>query len=53
MIATSEIRTSCLVAAKDGVPALNAIHSGFGLGERTKSQTQKGGGVKNRLNCLH
>ena len=33
MIATSEIRTTCVISAKDGVKALNAIHSHFGLGK--------------------
>ncbi len=32
MIATSEIRTSCVVAESDGVAALQAVHAGFGLG---------------------
>ncbi|MFL0746221.1 MAG: aspartate kinase [Prochlorococcus sp.] len=32
MIATSEIRTSCVVAEPDGVAALQAVHAGFGLG---------------------
>ena len=32
MIATSEIRTSCVVAEPDGVAALRAVHAGFGLG---------------------
>ncbi len=32
MIATSEIRTSCIVAAEDGIEALKAVHSNFGLG---------------------
>ncbi|MGD1906579.1 MAG: aspartate kinase [Leptolyngbyaceae cyanobacterium] len=31
MIATSEIKISCLVAEADGVTALKAIHSAFGL----------------------
>ncbi|WP_448532876.1 aspartate kinase [Parathermosynechococcus lividus] len=31
MIATSEIRVSCVVAAADGVRALQAVHSAFGL----------------------
>ncbi len=31
MIATSEIRTSCVVAEKDGLAALQAVHSHFGL----------------------
>ncbi len=33
MIATSEIRTSCVVAQKDGIKALNAVHSKFNLGK--------------------
>lgn len=32
MIATSEIRTSCVVAEKDGEGALRAVHARFGLG---------------------
>ena len=32
MIATSEIRTSCVVAENDGVDALKAVHSCFDLG---------------------
>lgn len=31
MIATSEIRVSCVVAESDGVPALKTIHAAFGL----------------------
>ena len=31
MIATSEIRVSCVVAESDGVPALQAVHAAFGL----------------------
>ena len=31
MIATSEIKISCVVAQEDGVPALTAIHAAFGL----------------------
>ena len=31
MIATSEIRTSCVVAEPDGVAALQAVHASFGL----------------------
>ncbi len=31
MIATSEIRTSCVVPAKDGIKALNAVHKDFNL----------------------
>ena len=33
MIATSEIRKSCVVSAKDGIQALNAVHKGFDLGK--------------------
>ena len=32
MIATSEIRTSCVVPETDGVKALQAVHAAFGLG---------------------
>ena len=32
LIATSEIRTSCLVAEEQGVRALQAVHAAFGLG---------------------
>jgi aspartate kinase len=32
LIATSEIRTSCVVAEADGVRALQAVHTAFGLG---------------------
>ena len=32
MIATSEIRTSCVIPEVDGVKALNAVHSEFNLG---------------------
>jgi aspartate kinase len=32
LIATSEIRTSCVVAEADGVAALRAVHAAFGLG---------------------
>jgi aspartate kinase len=32
MIATSEIRTSCVVGEADGVRALQAVHACFGLG---------------------
>ncbi len=32
MIATSEIRTSCVVSELDGLKALNAVHEGFNLG---------------------
>ena len=32
MIATSEIRTSCVVPESEGVRALQVVHSAFGLG---------------------
>ncbi len=32
MIATSEIRTSCVVAEDDGLQALQVVHAAFGLG---------------------
>ncbi|MFM7264845.1 MAG: ACT domain-containing protein, partial [Cyanobium sp.] len=32
LIATSEIRTSCVVAEADGVRALQAVHAAFALG---------------------
>jgi aspartate kinase len=32
MIATSEIRTSCVVAEQQGIAALQAVHAAFGLG---------------------
>ena len=35
MIATSEIRTSCVVAEADGVRALQAVHAAFALGGET------------------
>lgn len=31
MIATSEIRVSCVVAESEGVRALRAVHTAFGL----------------------
>jgi aspartate kinase len=34
MIATSEIRVSCVVAEAEGVTALQAIHAAFGLGQQ-------------------
>ena len=40
MIATSEIRTSCVVAETDGIAALKAVHDGFGLGGSTLHQAQ-------------
>ena len=33
MIATSEIRISCVVAEADGDRALQAVHKAFGLGK--------------------
>ncbi len=35
MIATSEIRTSCVVTATAGITALQAVHSCFGLGKKS------------------
>jgi aspartate kinase len=32
LIATSEIRTSCVVAEADGIRALQAVHGAFDLG---------------------
>ncbi len=40
MIATSEIRTSCVVAESDGVTALQAVHAGFGLGGQQQHPPQ-------------
>jgi len=40
MIATSEIRTSCVVAEPDGVAALQAVHAGFGLGGKQQHAAQ-------------
>ena len=40
MIATSEIRTSCVVAETDGIPALRAVHAAFGLGGAMRHQAQ-------------
>jgi len=40
MIATSEIRTSCVVAETDGIPALRAVHVAFGLGGAVRHQAQ-------------
>jgi len=34
MIATSEIRTSCVVAKNDGLAALRTVHNCFGLGSK-------------------
>ena len=40
MIATSEIRTSCVVAEADGVAALQAVHAGFKLGGSTRHEAE-------------
>lgn len=40
MIATSEIRTSCVVAEADGVRALQAVHAAFGLGGLTNHRVE-------------
>ena len=40
LIATSEIRTSCVVAEQDGVAALQAVHAGFGLGGQDQRKAQ-------------
>ncbi len=40
MIATSEIRTSCVVAEADGVRALQAVHAAFGLGGTALHQAE-------------
>ena len=40
MIATSEIRTSCVVAEADGIPALQAVHAAFGLGGSVRHEAQ-------------
>ena len=40
MIATSEIRTSCVVAESDGVSALKAVHTGFKLGGSARHEAQ-------------
>jgi aspartate kinase len=40
MIATSEIRTSCVVAEADGIAALRAVHAAFGLGGAVRHQAQ-------------
>ena len=40
MIATSEIRTSCVVAEADGIAALQAVHAGFQLGGSTRHEAQ-------------
>ena len=38
LIATSEIRTSCVVPEQNGVAALQAVHAGFGLGGQEHHQ---------------
>jgi aspartate kinase len=40
LIATSEIRTSCVVAEENGVQALQAVHACFGLGGDERHQAQ-------------
>jgi aspartate kinase len=40
LIATSEIRTSCVVAEADGVRALQAVHTAFALGGDVVHQAQ-------------
>ena len=40
LIATSEIRTSCVVSEQDGVVALQAVHAGFGLGGGQRHQAE-------------
>jgi aspartate kinase len=40
MIATSEIRTSCVVAETDGIGALQAVHEAFGLGGTVRHRAQ-------------
>jgi len=40
MIATSEIRTSCVVAEADGVRALQAVHEAFALGGSTQHRAE-------------
>jgi aspartate kinase len=40
MIATSEIRTSCVVPEAEGVRALQAVHAAFGLGGAVVHQAQ-------------
>ena len=40
LIATSEIRTSCVVTEKDGVAALQAAHTGFGPGGQEQHTAQ-------------
>ena len=38
LIATSEIRTSCVVPEQNGIAALQAVHAGFGLGGQEHHQ---------------
>jgi aspartate kinase len=40
MIATSEIRISCVVAEADGIPALRAVHGAFGLGGQLRHRAE-------------
>jgi aspartate kinase len=40
MIATSEIRTSCVVAEEDGLRALRAVHAAFDLGCTTNHRVE-------------
>jgi aspartate kinase len=40
LIATSEIRTSCVVAEEAGVEALKVVHAGFGLGGDERHSAQ-------------
>jgi aspartate kinase len=40
LIATSEIRTSCVVSEENGVKALQAVHACFGLGGDKRHQAQ-------------
>ena len=40
MIATSEIRTSCVVPEADGIRALQAVHAAFGLGGAVVHQAE-------------
>jgi aspartate kinase len=40
MIATSEIRTSCVVPEADGIRALQAVHAAFGLGGQTRHHAE-------------
>jgi aspartate kinase len=40
LIATSEIRTSCVVAEGDGIRALQAVHQAFALGGSTEHRAE-------------